>query len=98
MIYIADIKMSAPCSMPLCHNVAKHSIHDIPGREQTGVVICGECLKGIVDAYNAPPAPIVEEAPPTLVVEEVEQAPVLEEVKVIAKKRPVAKKKPAVKR
>lgn len=109
MIFITKINMSAPCSMPLCHNIATHSIHDIPGREQTGVIICEECLKGIVDAY-APkkelPSEAIElvdacqeslEAPPEipelLEVELVGPEPEPEPVK-----KPVAKKKPTAKK
>ncbi len=103
MIFITKINMSAPCSMPLCHNIATHSIHDIPGREQTGVIICEECLKGIVDAYGAPEAPpeIPEPLEVELVgpepepVEVVEKAP---EPKPVAKKKPAAKKKPVTKK
>ena len=51
MIQITEINLKAPCSMPLCHSLAKYSIHDIPGREQTGIVICEDCLRGIVDAF-----------------------------------------------
>lgn len=111
MIFITKIKMNAPCSMPLCHNVATHSIHDIPDREQTGVIICEECLKGIVDAY-APKKELPSEAIELVdacqesLDELAELLPEIESIvagpepvkKPVAKRKPTAKKKPVAKK
>ena len=103
MIYITEISLKAPCSMPLCHKLTKYSIHDIPGREQTGIVICEDCLKGIVEAYTGMgKAPAVPEADAPLLAPIEPVAPIVEEEKPVLvrqpqppvkKKRPPAKKK-----
>ena len=50
MIFITPVNMPVPCQMVLCHNLSKFSIHDLEGREQTGIIICEKCLREIVEA------------------------------------------------